>query len=109
MLLYFTKAAQDFKSMFSIPNTFPSVSLGTGSESDFFVYLTYNQKRFEPHQLLNNSFSSTASLHLVQGEKLQPYEEFGVCNMYQKISWSNFIGLIKGKNFPMLRSFMNYK
>lgn len=35
MLLYFTKAAQDFKSMFSIPSILPSVSVETGSESDF--------------------------------------------------------------------------
>lgn len=82
MPLYFTKALQDLESMFSIPSMLPSVSLETGSENDFFVYLTFNQKRHGPHQLLKNSFSSTASLHLVWGEKLQPYGEFGVCNTY---------------------------
>lgn len=62
---YFTKAVQDLKSMFSIPSIFPSVSLETSSENDFFVYLTFNQKRRGPHQLLKNSFSSTASMHSV--------------------------------------------
>lgn len=71
-----------FKSMLSIPSIFPSVSLEADSESDFFVYSTFNQKRFGPRQLLNNSFGSTASVLLIRGEKLHPYGEFDVCNMY---------------------------
>lgn len=35
MPLYFIKAVQDLKSMFSIPSIFPFVSLETSSESDF--------------------------------------------------------------------------